>query len=50
MDPKELTNEELANVLRTLKTTGISPCHYELECLEEAAHRLEESIDDQERT
>lgn len=43
MRPEELSNEDLADILRILKTTGISPCRYEEECLEEAARRLEET-------
>ena len=42
MNPRELSNEELANILRTIITTGISPSRTEIECLEEAARRLEE--------
>lgn len=41
MKAKELSNNGLADVLRTLKTTGISPSRFEEECLEEAAMRLE---------
>lgn len=41
MNAKELTNEELALALRTMKTTGISPGRTEKEYLEEAADRLE---------
>lgn len=42
MNVKELTNEELANILRAMITTGITPSRTEIECLEEAARRLEE--------
>jgi len=41
MRAKELSNEQLATVLRTMRATGISPSPYEQECLEEAAIRLE---------
>ena len=38
---KELLNEELATIIRSIKATGISPTEYEKECLEEAAIRIE---------
>lgn len=41
MDVKELTSEELANIVRTINSTGISPTRYKKECLTEAAERLE---------
>ena len=41
MDVKEMSSEELANVVRTINSTGISPTRYERECLAEAADRLE---------
>ena len=43
MNAKELSNNQLAGVLRTLKITGISPSRFEEECLEEAARRLEKN-------
>ena len=42
MNVKELSNEELANILRAMIITGISASRTEKECLEEAAKRLEE--------
>ena len=42
MNPRELTNEELATVIRAIKSTGICPSRDEKEYLEEAARRLEE--------
>ena len=41
MNAKELSNEELANVLRAIKITGICPSRDEEEYLEEAANRIE---------
>ena len=41
MNPKDLSNEELATILRALKVTGICPSRDEKEYLEEAADRLE---------
>lgn len=41
MKAKKLSNNQLAGVLRTMKSTGISPSSYEQECLEEAAIRLD---------
>lgn len=41
MNPKELTNEELANVVRAMRVTGLCPSNYEKSCLEEVANRLE---------
>ena len=41
MNAKELSNEELANVLRAIKITGICPSRDEKEYLEEAANRIE---------
>lgn len=38
---KDLTNEQLADVIRAMKITGISPTRFEQECLDEAAERLE---------
>ena len=42
MNAKDLTNEELAAVIRTMKITGICPSRTEEEILEEAAERLED--------
>ena len=42
MNPRELTNEELAAAIRAIKSTGICPSRNEKEYLEEAARRLEE--------
>lgn len=42
MNPKDLTNEELADILRAMVITGISPSQLEKECLKEAAERLEQ--------
>lgn len=41
MNPKDLSNEELATILRALKVTGICPSLDEKEYLEEAAGRLD---------
>ena len=41
MDVKSMTSEELADVIRTMHTTGLAPTRFEKECLEEAAERLE---------
>ena len=41
MKPSEMTNEELAIVLRGMKITGICPSQFEKECLMEVADRLE---------
>ena len=40
MNPKEMTDEELANILDTLCITGISPTWLEKAVLREAAERL----------
>lgn len=47
MNVKDLTNEELAYMLRLIKVTGISPSRIEEECLDEAADRLEEKGEDE---
>ena len=41
MNPKELSNDELATIVRSMLVTGISPSAYEKSCLEEAANRIE---------
>jgi len=41
MNVKELSNEELAALLRALCVTGLCPSRFEKEFLEEAATRLE---------
>lgn len=41
MTVKEMTSEELAEIVRTINTTGISPTEFEKDCLNEAADRLE---------
>lgn len=41
MRAKDLSNEDLANVIRAIKVTGICPSRDEKEYLEEAAIRLE---------
>jgi len=41
MDVKELTSEELADMVRTICMTGVAPTRTERECLTEAAERLE---------
>lgn len=38
---KEMTSDELAEILRAMNTTGISPTNFEKDCLNEAADRLE---------
>ena len=45
MNAKNLTNEELAAVLRVMTVTGICPSRDEKEYLLEAADRLEEVTD-----
>ena len=47
MNPKDMTNEELANVLDAICLTGISPTRTEKECLYEAATRLRKTQDQQ---
>lgn len=42
MRAKDLSNEELASILRCLCATGICPSRDEKEYLQEAADRLEE--------
>ena len=49
MDVKSMTSEELADVIRTMHTTGLAPTRFEKECLAEAAERLEK-LDKMERT
>lgn len=41
MNAKELSNDELALILRTINTTGIAPTRFEMECIEEGACRIE---------
>ena len=41
MTTKELTNDELAIILRCMRITGIAASQFEKECLDEAADRLE---------
>ena len=41
MNPKNLTNEELASILRAMRITGCSTTPFEKECLEEIADRLD---------
>ena len=45
MNAKDLTNEELANMLRIICATGICPTSEEVEYLQEAADRLEDKED-----
>ena len=45
MNTKELSNEHLADMLRVMKSTGISTSQLEKEALDEAADRIEK-IDD----
>ena len=45
MKVKDLTNEELAALIRALKITGICPSSAEREILEEVAERLEDMDD-----
>lgn len=40
-DLDKMSSEDLANMIRTIKTTGISPSTYEKACLNEAADRLD---------
>ena len=42
MKAKRMTNEDLAETLRTIKATGVCPTAFERECLDEAADRLED--------
>lgn len=42
MQPKDMTNEELAAILLIIGFTGINPSTFEKECLYEAATRLQE--------
>lgn len=46
MNAKELTNEELAYILRLMCYTGLAPSRDEKEYLQEAADRLEEDKHD----
>jgi len=48
MKAKELTNEELATILRMMCITGICPTRYERDYLQEAADRLERGTDEKE--
>ena len=41
MKPSEMTNEELADVVRAINITGICPSRFEQACLDEVANRLE---------
>lgn len=41
MKAKELTNEELAVILRCMRVTGVARSSFEKECLDEAADRME---------
>lgn len=41
MDVKEMNSDELADIVRTINSTGIAPTRFEKECLTEAADRLE---------
>lgn len=43
MNVREMTNEQLAAVIRAIRITGITPSTFEQECLEEAARRLEDN-------
>ena len=45
MRVQDLTNEELAAVLRAICITGIAPSRCDRDCLTEAADRLERSRD-----
>lgn len=46
MRAKDLTNEELANILRLICATGICPTSDEIEYMHEAADRLEKGETD----
>lgn len=41
MNAKDLTNEELAIILRCMRVTGLAASLFEKECLDEAADRME---------
>ena len=41
MNPKDLTNEELAVIMRCMRIIGAAKSVFERECLDEAADRLE---------
>lgn len=41
MNPKELSNEELAVILRCMTVTGIASTVFERQCLDVAADRVE---------
>jgi len=41
MNAKDLTNEELAIILRCMRITGLATTSFEKECLDEAADRME---------
>lgn len=41
MKAKELSNEELAVIIRCIRVTGIAATLFEKECLDEAADRLD---------
>lgn len=47
MNRKELTNEELANILIAMCVTGICPSRDEKEYLKEAAERLRKGNDEE---
>lgn len=46
MNPKEMTNEELANILDALCITGIAPTWLEKAVLREVADRLRRENED----
>lgn len=45
-DKRDIPNDELATILRTIKATGLSPTKTERMYLEEAAERLENIKED----
>ena len=45
MNVKDLTNEELAEIVESMIVTGLAPTWFEKECLKEAAERLKEDSD-----
>lgn len=49
MKAQEVTNEELANILRAICITGICPSLEEERYLKEAADRLEKMDDEEQR-
>ena len=46
MKAEDLTNEELADIIRAMCITAISPSRDEISYLQEAARRLENEEDD----